>query len=618
MASGSTFRYDINALRAIAVLGVVLFHYKVPFFDGGFAGVDVFFIISGYLMTKIVVTGLEKGSFSLVNFYAKRAQRIIPALNFLIAVLLLFAFFFYLPDDYQSLAKNALASVFFYSNIAYYDANYFDASSDTNMLLHTWSLSVEWQFYLLLPLVLLILNKFYRAERKFFLYFFLSATALIFLIAAISTRFWPNASFYLLPTRSWELLLGGVVFLAEGRFKFLGSRIAMVAGYVAIFLCFYLLNNRMNWPGIYTLLPVSATFLVISANFNDVSILRSRIVEFLGKISYSLYLWHWPIYVVGGYLGIKLDVTSTVLYIAVSLGAAYLSYTYIESIKFKGNIMLSVSTGSLACVAILISHYSINEVVFEEKSLAMSRYDETHQEERNRQFGIGSCFMTAHSYGPKNFKRDFCLSIKDNKKNYILIGDSHSAHLSQSLREYFQKLNVNLNQASASGCLPLLKPNGEARCRELMNFLYHDYLPKHAKEIDGVVISGNWVGYASKEVLLTDIQETLQYFKKLNLKVILIGQNETYTIPFSSIAARECEMDTELSYRYLDDSSLEVNDFLKSNLASMYVNIYDLNIPKISADNVPYMFDQNHFTKYGADRVAIEIFRSKQFRSFLK
>ncbi|CAG5072036.1 hypothetical protein DYBT9623_03974 [Dyadobacter sp. CECT 9623] len=190
------FRYDINALRALAVLGVVLFHYKVPYFQGGFSGVDIFFVISGYLMTRIIIRGLAKGNFSVIEFYSRRVKRILPGLLFLILCLTVINFFLYLPVDYSDFVKNAAASAVFYSNILYYKSDYFDASSENNMLLHTWSLSVEWQFYLILPLVLMLVNRFLKNDRRGYLAVFLIAAVLIFVGSLFATDYRPNASFY--------------------------------------------------------------------------------------------------------------------------------------------------------------------------------------------------------------------------------------------------------------------------------------------------------------------------------------------------------------------------------------------------------------------------------------
>ncbi|RYZ97342.1 MAG: acyltransferase, partial [Sphingobacteriaceae bacterium] len=303
------FRYDINALRAIAVTGVLLFHFKVPYFSGGFSGVDVFFVISGYLMTKIIMNDINSDNFSVLAFYGKRLRRIVPALLFLILILTVVCFFLYFPHDYQSIEKNCVSSVLFISNIIYWQtAGYFDRNSEANVLLHTWSLSVEWQFYMIYPLILLLLNKFLKSKMHY-LTVFIGATFLLYAGAVYAARIHTEGAFFLLPTRCWEMALGGVAFFSDGLLKSkLTRKYLAVAGYLLIGLSFLTLNNKMAWPGEFTMMPLFATYLVIAANYNNVSLLKSGVVQWIGKISYSLYLWHWPVYVIAIYIGIHLNV----------------------------------------------------------------------------------------------------------------------------------------------------------------------------------------------------------------------------------------------------------------------------------------------------------------------
>ncbi|MCE7059698.1 acyltransferase family protein [Dyadobacter sp. CY343] len=615
--STDKFRYDINALRAIAVIGVVLFHFKLPFFSGGFAGVDVFFVISGYLMSRIVITGIESGKFSILNFYARRAQRIIPALSFLILCLFIFCFFVYLPIDYKVVAKNAIASLLFYSNVLYNNSNYFDPSSDTNMLLHTWSLSVEWQFYLILPVGLVAVNRLFRISRSGYLYLFSLSIISIFLVTLFITKYKPNSSFYLLPTRSWEMLLGGLAFLTENKIQTRYNKIIAIIGYAVIFSCFYLLNETLPWPGIYTLPAVLGTFLIICMNINDFKVLRYEFTQYLGKISYSLYLWHWPLYVIAIYLGVETSLVTSIILIIASLLAATISYKYIESIRFENNLRLVSGSVALVIIGLVFANQDVNRFIFDQETLNISQYSQTHQKEHDDQFSVGKCFITAQHDGLKDYNADQCLELDINKKNYLLIGDSHSAHLSQSLREIFLKNNMNLIQASGSGCLPLIKKNGKIRCTELIDFVYKNYLPKNASNIDGVIISANWVSGDHNE-LPDEIEETIAYLKKLSLNTIILGQNETYTIAFSSIAARETEYGKLLRNRYRDDKSRQINSILKDRLKSRYIEIYDMQgVPKLTSKNTPYMYDQNHYTKSGADLVTQIIWYNPLFQKFL-
>lgn len=613
------FRYDINALRAIAVIGVILYHFKVPYFDGGFSGVDIFYVISGYLMTKIVIEAILKNTFTFRDFYSKRIRRIVPALIFMILTLLIVDFFILLPSDYQYVAKNSTASLLFVSNILYWQSSgYFDPSSELNPLLHTWSLSVEWQFYLILPVILVLLNKVFKFNKHHYLLFFIISSVIIFIITRYFTRINPQASFYLLPTRSWEMIAGGIAYLAEDHLKRYKKGIAFI-GYTVLAACLIFLNSDLNWPDIYTLIPVFGTFLVILANQNQFSFLKLNVFQFLGKMSYSLYLWHWPVFVTANYLGIQSGFTFTVLLLIISFILAYVSYTYIESIRFQSSKYV-VATVVVACTSTLVlSSYSLNEGIFKPRTVQISTYTANHRDERKKQFNTGCCFISSYFAG-KGIDKERCLELEPNKKNFLLIGDSHAAHLSQSLRELFERKGIHLNQASATGCLPLINADGNNDCVDIINYIYKDYVKNNADLIDGIIISGNWIGeIENKEQLIKDLRNTINYLQELNLKAVIVGQNETYTMPFESIAALEYEHNKILRTNYIDNDSYILNNLLKQEFKDLYIDIYNSkSIKHLSGEDViPYMSDENHFTKYGADLTASKIISQKPMKKVL-
>jgi peptidoglycan/LPS O-acetylase OafA/YrhL len=599
------FRHDINALRAIAVTGVLLFHYKFKYFAGGFSGVDIFFVISGYLMSKIILSGLNKNSFSLQDFYGKRLKRIVPALMFLILTLTVAGFFIYFPADFQLNEQNASSSILFLSNILYWKkSNYFDPASDTNIYLHTWSLSVEWQFYLLYPVALLFLKKLIK-KRSLYIVFFTSLTIIIFIGTIIYTKVNPTGSFYLFPTRSWEMLLGGVAFLVEDKVKGqIYSKYVAISGYLLIIVSLIFLRSEMAWPGIFTLLPVLATFLVIVANYNDFKLLKNDGVQLLGKISYSLYLWHWPVYVIAQYIGIELNILSTLIILIISLVLGYISFRFIESIEFKKSRVILAYMSVFLIVTLSLSYFSVNNWVFKSKTIEIANYRQGHVNVIHRQFNRDGCFIESNNDKVEKYNKDFCLKIEEGKINILFIGDSHAAVLSSSLSDALEKKNIHLLQATASGCLPILKTKGKSKCVDLINYIYRDFIFKNRNKIDGVILSANWINAkkGSQNDLLENLNNTLTYLKSYNLKTIIIGQNETYTIPYASIAAKEYEYNTNIRKNYLNWYSYNLNEFLKTKLSSKYIDIYNLDtIPKTTVDNTPYMFDENHFTQYGAD-----------------
>ncbi|WP_250468202.1 acyltransferase family protein [Caballeronia sp. GAFFF2] len=292
----TAFRYDINGLRAWAVLPVVLFHFGIPGFSGGFAGVDVFFVISGFLMTGIVVAALERGRFSLVDFYLSRAVRIVPPLIALCVVLLGVGWFWLVHVDYRELSLNAASALTFVSNVLFWRrSGYFDSASHEKWLLHTWSLSVEWQFYLLLPLAAAFA---WRWRRRAGVIALLSAAGVASLSWSIyATWRWPDAAFYLLPSRAWEMLAGGMVWLYAGQRKLPAAltRVLEGVGLALIALAVVRFDSSLSWPGGSAIVPVLGAALVIAASRQRSMFTGNGIVQWLGTRSYSLYLWHWPV-----------------------------------------------------------------------------------------------------------------------------------------------------------------------------------------------------------------------------------------------------------------------------------------------------------------------------------
>ncbi|TPE40011.1 acyltransferase family protein [Pontibacter mangrovi] len=618
----NSFRYDINALRAIAVLGVLLFHYKVSYLEGGFTGVDIFFVISGYLMTRIILGSIGKGEFSYKDYLIKRLKRIVPALLFLVIVLTLVGFFVYLPEDYRLNQRNAAASLLFYSNILYWQsADYFAPSSDTNILLHTWSLSVEWQFYLLYPVTLVILKKL-LIKQKPFVVFFTGSTLFILIASIIYSNFNPTSSFYLLPTRSWEMLAGGVALFSEGVLKsHRWRKVTAIAGYLLILLSLLILHPSMVWPGVYTTIPVLATFLVIIANFNDFRIVRHASVQFIGRISYSLYLWHWPIYVIALYFGVEAGWISILLLTLIAFFLGYVSYTYIESYKFNSITPIVVCMSLLFIGTTALSYFSTNHVLFKPKTLEIASYRSSHQIEIDSLMSTGECFLTSKHTGIRDYQKNVCLQLNKNRKNFLLIGDSHAAHLSASLREHFERNDSRLFLIASSGGFPTVEPFGNSRFKEVMDYAYRDFIPNNADNIDGVILSANWVKAMSSvtttEKLVKYMAETLTYFRKHNINVIIIGQTDAYIIPYPTIMAREHEYDLQLRNSYINKGIYQINEILCSEFKNNYITVLEPNsaLP-LSTGDTPYIWDNSHMTKIGADLVVKKIMDSQIAHSF--
>jgi peptidoglycan/LPS O-acetylase OafA/YrhL len=321
------FRADINGLRSFAVLSVIAFHFGIWPISGGFVGVDIFFVISGYLMTGIILERVEKGTFSIPDFYLDRASRIVPPLAALCLALIVFGYHYLLPDEYLILGKHAASSVLFSSNILYFlESSYFDPQSEGKWLLHTWSLSVEWQFYLLYPIIVVLSLKAFGRKAFIFPLIFLALSS--FCIAMWDSRVSPRAGFFLLPPRAWEMMVGGIVYLAEPLGK-RTSRFAQLAGLMLIAASIFGATAE-GWPNAWTILPVLGAALVILAARTDSRITGNLFAKWIGLRSYSIYLWHWPIAVLlrrSHLFGAPLYVVGA---ITVSLVLGHISWRLIE------------------------------------------------------------------------------------------------------------------------------------------------------------------------------------------------------------------------------------------------------------------------------------------------
>lgn len=324
-----SFRSDINGLRAIAVLAVVLFHFKIPGFSGGFVGVDIFFVISGYLMTSIIFTKLYKQEFSLLEFYIARARRIVPALIALCTFLLILLSLLLPPSEFIALGKQVVSSLTFLSNIFFWqESGYFDSAAHEKWLLHTWSLALEWQFYILFPLMLVILHKLFPLSALRWL--LLGAFICSFVLSAWLPTRWADAGFFLLPTRAWELITGGLIFLFPVTLNKPQSRLLQASGLALILASLIWIEPTNQWPSWEAAIPVMGASLLIYAHNAHSRITGNRVMQYFGTISYSYYLWHWPAYVALVYFNADTNALWLATSILGSLLIATLSYRYIE------------------------------------------------------------------------------------------------------------------------------------------------------------------------------------------------------------------------------------------------------------------------------------------------
>tara|TARA_B100000989_G_C19514096_1_gene460705 strand:+ start:198 stop:2180 length:1983 start_codon:yes stop_codon:yes gene_type:complete len=325
---------EIDGLRAIAVLAVVFFHAGFKYFKGGYVGVDIFFVISGYLITSIIIKDLNNNKFSLINFYERRARRILPALSFLILFCLPFVWFLMLPYQILEFASSLKFVSLFISNIYFWKAGgngYFSTKIDEMPLLHTWSLGIEEQFYFIFPLFLIFFWKFKKILIIYILIFFFITGIFI---AEWGWRNEPIANFYITPSRAWELILGSILALINSYKTFKNNLFSLFGLFILAFSIYYFDENT-HYPSIISLLPLTGTCLIIlytSKNSLVYKILSFRLFVGIGLISYSLYLWHHPIFVFTKLILIeKPSYLATIMMIFLSIFLGFLSWKYVET-----------------------------------------------------------------------------------------------------------------------------------------------------------------------------------------------------------------------------------------------------------------------------------------------
>lgn len=467
------FRYDINGLRAIAVIAVVFFHFNPQWLPGGFAGVDVFFVISGFLMTAIIFNGIEKNTFNLFKFYNARANRIIPVLAMMSACLLIFGWFYLIPTDYRDLGRQIEKGSLFISNLLFAKGGgYFDTAEHTKWLLHTWSLSVEWQFYIFFPIIIFILKKylsFTNLKRVVVALFFASFIYCIYLTYKDS-----KTAYFLLSTRAWEMLLGGIAFLYPWSLKNKQHQITTQNfGLILILLSYFFISKDTPWPGYMALIPTLGSYLIIVSNYQNNILISNSVFSYIGKWSYSIYIWHWPIVVFGFYLAL----TDWWIYgIPLSILLGFLSYQFIEKINFtrysSWKKIYKVKPFYIFLV-IFICGYIIKET-----DGAKFHYSDK---------------VTAILNEVKNSNPYKCLSSKDNDDKLplckignqnnikaIIVGDSHADSIITSITSLLDLNNEGIIALVKSGCAYKFENRHNTPDCNAVNKKREEYLEKYA------------------------------------------------------------------------------------------------------------------------------------------
>lgn len=563
------YRADIDGIRALAVTSVVLFHAYPSFVRGGFAGVDVFFVISGFLITSIMLQDFNENKFSFLNFYTKRIKRIFPTLIFVLISVLFMGQFILFSDELNSLSKHVMGGAGFISNfILWNESGYFDSAVNKKPLLHLWSLAIEEQFYLTWPVTLFLLWK-YRIN-VFTATLLIAITSFILNVKGIKSD--AIATFYSTHTRIWEIMVGGllahlwrdkerfkplmlnlnnllnkIIFHTQNSENTLKNFISIV-GFVTIIGCMFFLKERF-FPGWKALIPVLGTSLLIAAGptaFINRLFLSNRFMVWIGLISYPLYLWHWPLisflYI---YFGETPSLALRTYAVLSSVLLAWFSYRIIE-IPFKSPQSQSCNNRSiktLYLVLIITSAFSYfqyrkTDKYTDDPFLFKPFYAKTNE-----------CLK---KYDLNNLT--FCVGSNLKKESSVLvIGDSHANHLFAGLKTYYKLKKEEVINWGAGTCLPFYNLNAEnngTKCVADINATLEKAIAD--KNLHTIILSAFYSMYTTEDVVFKSlsnptllnrneifrlsIKETLDKLIKANKKVVLF-----YDVPTLNFDPRDCQ-----------------------------------------------------------------------------
>lgn len=490
MTSAIKYRPDIDGLRAIAVLSVIIFHFDHSWLPGGFIGVDVFFVISGFLITSIILKEANNGQFKISNFYIRRAKRIFPALILVLLLTWIISWFVLLESEFKPLGKHIYSGAFFFSNISLLkEVGYFDVSADLKPLLHLWTLSLEEQFYIFWPLfILLAVKKKWKIGKTTLWIFIVSFILNVFLISKFS-----SSTFYLIHTRAWELLAGALISIYS--FKF-ASRINLYSaiGMLMILASVFVLAKGTMYPGLYALMPVIGTVLIIASGPTALinKFLSSKILVFIGLISYPLYLWHWPIL---SFLNISENnqppFIAKLAAILFTFAFSFLTYRFVE-FPLRVNKKFSDKTVAVFLSFILFFVGVLGLITKNQSGWALLNEDKLADTFKVPRFHTVNCMNSF-----PELKGKYC-NLSGDGADVALIGDSHSLAIYPGFEEYFKKDGLNVIQLGKGACLPFIdvevqNAGNKDICHEVMKPSFDIIL--NNKKIKKVFLAASWKSF---------------------------------------------------------------------------------------------------------------------------
>ena len=603
-------RRDIDGLRAVAVLPVLLFHAGIAGFSGGSLGVDIFFVISGFLITTLILADLDAQSFSLIGFYRRRVVRILPALLVMLVLVVAASAFLLLPLEFKGLTGNATAAALFYANLyAWTTTDYFAPAAETLPLLHTWSLGVEEQFYLAFPLILLLLHRF---ARRWLWLALLMLTIASIVLWVVMTGHKPKAPFYLLPPRAWQFGLGAVVATAP-RFAIPAALRQMLAlAAIPLMLVPMIVPiGGADYPQPF--LPCISAALLLGLGRGSAAgrLLSLAPLRWVGLRSYSLYLWHWPILALYRIrFGTDLSPVETVALIVASLAAAALSYALVEQPfqrrwRRSTRAWLVVLTGIAACLTVAGGAWAARRMWHPPLPPAIERIasygDPAGADAVTREYGLGSCTLDAMGTPGTG-----CPMPVPGKRTILLFGDSHAQHIWRALAERYPQASIV--PVAVSACRPTLAPTNAPGCmtsyRAAMALI-------DSGQIDQIVFAAFWQGPN-----VMPLVRTIADIQRKHIPVVVLGPVVTYRGIYPNLLARAMlQGDRSAIDRMRTPQVLRLDRKIAPMIArtgARYISLVDAECPGgkcklVAPDGAPIHYDYGHYTLSGARMIVASL-----------
>ena len=632
------YRADIDGLRAIAVLSVLFFHVDISLFGGGFVGVDVFFTISGFLITSILLKAKQTEKFSFLEFYKRRALRIIPAYIVLVLLTTIAGFVILAPLAFKELLESTIASSLFASNFYFLFTlgGYFSAAAHELPLLHTWSLSVEEQFYLIMPLAVVLWFKIAGETKRLWLLFGVFFVSVV--VSIVLTHLHQKAAYFVVFSRAHEFLIGSLLSVLLMKYgaritpNKVISNIVFLFSFAALVVSTIFIDAKSAFPGYLALIPCVATILTIYCGLNKHCfshvLLGNRLMVFIGLLSYSLYLYHWPIVAYAKYMGVEFTILVQVLIVVASFVFAYISWRFVENkvryFNWKNQNAFALNLYLLPGLA-LISFYIYSNY----KDFYPFRFDSkvayiekvvTSKPESGRE----ACHSSSLDISGLNHCK---LGDNEAQQKAILWGDSHANHFVGFMDEVGTKVGLRITDITMGNCPPLLNVNISApgagkRCSD-KNIAVLNYVKDNKP--DFVYLAGSWAGYMGQYIQANNQDEKVaKVVDSLTLLIAELQENDIKVVFFEMLpraykGISSCSLKSEMYpfFNSLDNCHFDNSNFYYGEQQQIYQRLkqeFGASLEMISLDelictngmcksyvgNLPLYRDSNHLNMYGS------------------